>query len=112
VDRALESGARLHLSHDPEQAVAGVDYINTDAWFSMGQEDEEELRQQAFQGFQVNAALLAKAGPKARVLHCLPAHRGQEITEEIIEGQRSLVWEQAVNRLHMQKAILEWIYGG
>ena len=110
VDRALQCGARLHLGHDPVQAVSGADYINTDAWFSMGQEDEEQARQQDFAGFQVNADLVRKAGAKARVLHCLPAHRGQEITAEVIEGQQSLVFEQAENRLHMQKAVLEWLY--
>ncbi len=110
IARALDCGARLYLGHDPAQAVQGADYINTDAWFSMGQEDEEQHRQQAFQGFQVNADLVRKAKPEAGVLHCLPAHRGQEITDEVIEGRQSLVWEQAANRLPMQKALLEWIY--
>jgi len=110
VDQAMSCGARLHLGHDPIEAVAEADYINTDAWFSMGQETEEQLRLNAFQGFQVNADLVSKAGPQARVLHCLPAHRGQEITEDVIEGQTSMVWEQAENRLHMQKALLEWVY--
>ncbi|WP_027371524.1 ornithine carbamoyltransferase [Desulfovermiculus halophilus] len=110
VQQAVEDGADIVLSHDPEDAVRDADYINTDAWFSMGQEEEERERALAFEGFQINARLLEKAPVEAKVLHCLPAHRGQEISEEVLESERSLVWEQAGNRLHMQKALLEWVY--
>ena len=110
VQEAIQAGADIALGHDPEAAVREADFINTDAWYSMGQEEEEVKRARAFAPFQVNSALLEKAPPGARVLHCLPAHRGQEITEQVLESDRSLVWNQAENRLHMQKALLEWIY--
>ena len=77
---------------------------------AMGQEAEQAARAKVFAGFQINAALLAKAAPGCKVLHCLPAHRGEEITDEVMEGPASIVWDQAENRLHVQKAILEWIF--
>ncbi len=110
LNRALELGADIKITHEPREAVQGAHYINTDVWASMGQEEEQKSRSQAFAGFCVDEELLKEAPEEARILHCLPAHRGQEITEAVIEGSRSLVWDQAENRLHMQKAILEWIF--
>jgi len=110
VQEAIQAGADIDLGHDPSAAVQEADFINTDAWFSMGQEDEERRRTRAFAHFQVNSRLLEQAPAGARVLHCLPAHRGQEISEQVLESERSLIWDQAENRLHMQKALLEWIY--
>jgi len=91
------------------EAVAGADVLNTDVWASMGQEEEAEKRQRAFAGFQINSEVLALAAPGAIVMHCLPAHREEEITDEVLEGPSSVVWDQAENRLHIQKAILEWL---
>jgi ornithine carbamoyltransferase len=110
VERALQAGAKIYLTHDPGEAVAGAHYVNTDVWASMGQENEQDTRAKIFADFQVNRELLTLAHPDVKVLHCLPAHRGEEITDEVIEGPWSIVWDQAENRLHMQKAILEWIY--
>jgi len=100
------SGARLTWTEEPAQAVAGADFVYTDVWTSMGQEDEGERRREIFAPYQVNAALLS-AAPEAFVLHCLPAHRGEEITDDVLDGERSIVFDQAENRLHAQKAILE-----
>ncbi len=105
--RQTERG-RITITRDPREAVAGRQVISTDVFTSMGQEEESEVRRKAFAGFCVDGALLASADPKARVLHCLPAHRGEEISDEVIEGPQSLVWTQAENRLHSQKALLEW----
>ena len=103
---ARRSGARLRYTQDPAEAVRGAHFVYTDTWTSMGQEEEAEQRRRIFAPYQVNAALLREA-PEAWVLHCLPAHRGEEITDEVLDGPRSLVYEQAENRLHAQKAILE-----
>jgi ornithine carbamoyltransferase len=103
---AGRSGARLSWSDDPHEAVRGVGFVYTDVWSSMGQESERELRRKVFAGYQVNAALLAQA-PDAWVMHCLPAHRGEEITDDVLDGPRSIALDQAENRLHAQKAILE-----
>jgi ornithine carbamoyltransferase len=103
---AAESGAEISWTEDPSQAVKGADFVYTDTWTSMGQEDEAEQRRQIFADYQVNDRLLESA-PKARIMHCLPAHRGEEITTELLDGDRSLIYEQAENRLHAQKAILE-----
>jgi ornithine carbamoyltransferase len=103
---ARSSGARIEWSEDPVEAVRGVDFVYTDTWTSMGQEAEAEQRRREFAPYQVNAELLSHA-PGARVMHCLPAHRGEEITSEVLDSDRSLVYEQAENRLHAQKAILE-----
>jgi ornithine carbamoyltransferase len=100
------------LVHSPEQAVAEADAINVDVWTSMGQEGEEDVRLTAFRGYQINAALLAKAPSHAIVLHCLPAHRGEEITEEVLESERCVAFDQAENKMHMHKAILEKLIGG
>ncbi len=104
---AQEQGASVLLTSDPKEAVAGAQVVNTDVWASMGQEDDASRRLELFRGFTVDNSLLSLASQDAIVLHCLPAHRGEEITEEVIEGPRSVVWDQAENRLHMQKAILE-----
>jgi ornithine carbamoyltransferase len=108
--RQTERG-RINITRDPRQAVAGRHVVSTDVFASMGQEDEAEARRRAFAGFCVDGALMAAADPQAIVLHCLPAHRGEEITDEVIEGPQSLVWRQAENRLHSQKALLEWALG-
>ena len=116
VARARElagaSGASLSFSHDPEAAVRGVQVVYTDAWTSMGQEAETEERRDAFAGYQVDDALLDVAGPDALVMHCLPAHRGEEITSALMDGPRSLIWEQSENRLHVQKALLVELLAG
>jgi ornithine carbamoyltransferase len=93
----------------PSHAVAQADIIYTDVWTSMGQEAESELRRAKFADYQVNDQLLAQAPPQARVMHCLPAHRGEEITSDVLDGPRSIVFEQAGNRLHAQKALLKWL---
>jgi ornithine carbamoyltransferase len=100
------SGGSLMVLTDPVEAVEGADVVYTDVWASMGQEAEAEVRRQAFAPYRVNAALLAKAAADAIVMHDLPAHRGEEITDEIIEGPQSVVFDQAENRLHAQKAVL------
>jgi ornithine carbamoyltransferase len=105
-DEAKGTGATLAVTHDLAAALKGADVIYTDVWTSMGQEEERTQRLRDFQGFQVNAALLAQAKSDAVVMHCLPAHRGEEITDEVMDGPQSIVFEQAENRLHMQKAIL------
>ena len=101
-----EGGSRIILTHDPQEAVEQAHVINTDVWASMGQEKEQAKRRKAFQGYQVNADLLSRARPDCLVMHCLPAHRGEEITNEVLEGPQSVVFDQAENRLHVQKAIL------
>ncbi len=103
---AAESGSRLLSTHDPAEAVANADVIYTDVWASMGQEEEAEERARIFRPYQVNAALVAQARPDVIVMHCLPAHRGQEITDEVADGPHSVLWDQAENRMHAQKAIL------
>ena len=101
------STASIEVFRDPYQAIADADVINVDVWASMGQESEQEARIARFQSFQLDQAMLAKAKPDAIVLHCLPAHRGEEITEEVLEGPQSVVFDQAENKMHMHKAILE-----
>jgi ornithine carbamoyltransferase len=100
---------RIHFTQDPREAVAGRQVLSTDVFASMGREEEIEARRRAFVGYCLDGSLLKQADPRAIVLHCLPAHRGEEITEEVIEGPASQVWQQAENRLHAQKALLEWI---
>ena len=100
---------RITLTDDPKIAVAGADVINTDVWASMGHEEEQREREIAFSGFQVNEALLDRAKGNCMVLHCLPAHRGEEISEDVLEGPHSAVWDEAENRLHIQKAIMAWL---
>lgn len=105
---AMQAGAKIFLTHEPQLAVQGANFVYTDVWASMGQEAEQKKRLEAFQGFCVDEALMQHAAPGAKLLHCLPAHRGEEVSDEIMEGPRSIVWDQAENRLHVQKAILEW----
>jgi ornithine carbamoyltransferase len=102
-------GKLPETTHDPVAAVKDADVIYTDVWTSMGQEAERDERLQRFAPFQVNAALLAKAPKHAKVLHCLPAHRGEEITDDVLDGPQSAAFDQAENRLHAQKAVLEWL---
>ena len=106
-----EGSSRIILTHDPKEAVEKAHVINTDVWASMGQEGESAERQKAFQGYQVNADLLRRARKDAIVMHCLPAHRGEEITDEVMDGPHSVVFDQAENRLHVQKAILTLLMG-
>jgi ornithine carbamoyltransferase len=101
----------IRVCRDPEEAVTGADVINTDVWASMGQEQEREVRLKAFRGYQVDGTLLRKAKPDAVVLHCLPAHRDEEITDEVMDGPNSAVFDQAENRLHFQRALLDWLLG-
>jgi ornithine carbamoyltransferase len=109
---AAETGAGIELLTDPHDAVAGADAVYTDAWVSMGQEKEESERMQIFPPYQVNAELMAEAAPHAVFMHCLPAHRGLEVTDAVMDSKRSLIFEQAENRLHVQKAILYLLLGG
>jgi ornithine carbamoyltransferase len=109
VDRATELGGEPDIYTDPEAAIEDVDVIYTDVWVSMGEEDKREAKLAAFEGFQLNEELLA--GTDAKVMHCLPAHRGEEITDAVLESDRSIVWDQAENRLHAQKALLVELLG-
>lgn len=102
-------GQHCRILRDPLAAAEGVDLVVTDVWASMGQEDEQAKREQAFAGFQVNEALMARADKDALFLHCLPAHRGEEVSASVIDRPDSLVWEEAENRLHAQKALLEFL---
>jgi ornithine carbamoyltransferase len=102
-------GGDMAETDDPTEAVRTADVIYTDVWTSMGQEEEQEERRKHFAGFQVNEQLLVLAPPHARVMHCLPAHRGEEITSAVLDGPRSVVFQQAGNRMHAQKALLAWL---
>jgi ornithine carbamoyltransferase len=104
-----QSGGSLHVIRDPAEACAGALFLHTDVWTSMGQEKESERRRKDLAPYQLNTARIEDADPDARFLHCLPAHRGEEITEEVIEHPRSAIFDQAENRLHTQKALLEWL---
>ncbi|HEV2781870.1 MAG TPA: ornithine carbamoyltransferase [Actinophytocola sp.] len=107
--RASDTGATVSLLTDPHAAVDGAHVLVTDAWTSMGQENDGKDRVTSFRPLQLNADLLARAAPDAIVLHCLPAHRGREITDEVLDGPQSAVWDEAENRLHAQKALLTWL---
>ena len=109
---AKENGGRVIVTHDVAEAAQGADVIYTDVWTSMGQEGELEKRRKAFQGYQVNQAVVAMAKTDVLVMHCLPAHRGEEITDEVLVGPRSIVFDQVENRLHVQKAIMVWFLKG
>lgn len=107
--RARKSGARIRLELDPARAAEGAEVLYTDVWTSMGKEREAVRRKAAFRDFQINRALLDRAAKDAIVMHCLPAHRGEEITDDVMDGPQSVVFDQAENRLHAQKAILEFL---
>ncbi|HZC11348.1 MAG TPA: ornithine carbamoyltransferase [Mycobacterium sp.] len=107
--RAAKTGASVAVTPDPAAAASGADVLVTDTWTSMGQEDDGLDRVRPFRPFQLNAGLLSLASPEAVVLHCLPAHRGHEITDDVIDGPHSAVWDEAENRLHAQKALLVWL---
>jgi ornithine carbamoyltransferase len=104
--------SNISLTDDPKVAVRDADVVNTDVWASMGQEAEQLARAKAFAGYQVNESLLNLAKGNCMVLHCLPAHRGEEISDDVIEGPHSAVWDEAENRLHIQKAIMATLMGG
>lgn len=109
LERAKREGARIEIYRDPKEAAAGAEVLYTDVWTSMGQEAEREKRLEVFRPYQINRDLLAVADPRCLVMHCLPAHRGEEITDEVMDGPHSVVFDQAENRLHVQKAILEYL---
>ena len=102
---------RVTLTNSAEEAVDGAHLVVTDVWASMGQEEEQSAREKAFSTFQVSPALMDKADPKALFMHCLPAHRGEEISEDMLDDPRSVVWDEAENRLHAQKALMEYLLG-
>lgn len=111
ADFLREAGGNVTLVRDPLVAVRGADVINTDVWASMGQEEEQAVRFKVFQPYQVNSDLLAAAKPAAIVLHCLPAHRGEEISDAVLEGDQCVAFDQAENKMHIHKAILEKLLG-
>jgi ornithine carbamoyltransferase len=104
-----ETRAEVHLFDDPKAAAEGVDLVVTDVWASMGQEEEQRKRARAFAGYQVDSSIMSLAKPDAIFMHCLPAHRGEEVSAEVIDGPQSVVWDEAENRLHAQKALLEFL---
>jgi ornithine carbamoyltransferase len=104
--------ATITLTRDPREAIEGAHVVNTDVWASMGQEDEQKARERDFAGYTVNAAMMERAASDAIFLHCLPAHRGEEVTADVIDGPQSRVWDEAENRLHVQKAIMAALIGG
>src|SRR5256886_12763658 len=111
LDRAKAAGACISITEVPEEAIEGVHVVNTDVWASMGQEEEAEARRNAFRGYTVDRELMQLADPQAIFLYCLPAHRGEEVATEVIEGPQSRVWDEAENRLHVQKALLATLMG-
>jgi ornithine carbamoyltransferase len=110
VERARAAGGEILFTRDPREAVAGAQVVVTDTWVSMGQEGGE-AQVAAMQPYQVDSALMAGAALDAIFLHCLPAHRGEEVTDEVIDGPRSVVWDEAENRIHAQKSVLRWVFG-
>jgi ornithine carbamoyltransferase len=109
LDQAAREGRAVHRLDDPARIVQDAHVVNTDVWASMGQEEEARERLKVFYPYQVNDALMKRANSEAIVLHCLPAHRDEEITDGVLDGPQSAVWDQAENRLHLQKALLEWL---
>ncbi len=107
-----EGGAHVKVVRDPREAVRGADVVNTDVWASMGQEEEQAKREVAFEGFEVDQSLMSLASKSAIFLHCLPAHRGEEVAATVIDGPQSRVWDEAENRLHVQKALMAVLMGG
>jgi len=112
LDRAVAGGGDVGVVRDPREAVDGADVVTTDVWASMGQEEEQSNRLLAFSMYQVDAQLMSRARRSAIFLHCLPAHRGEEVTADVIDGPQSVVWDEAENRLHIQKAIMAALMGG
>ncbi len=112
VLKRAQSAGNVRVVRDPAGAVDGADVVNTDVWASMGQESEQAAREKAFAGFIVDQKLMSRAKPSAIFLHCLPAHRGEEVAPEVIDGPQSRVWDEAENRLHIQKAIMANLMGG
>ena len=112
TEQAIKQGANVRITHDVEEAVRGAHVVYTDVWTSMGQEAESEKRRADFCDYQVNQKVIAWADRAALVMHCLPAHRGEEITDEVLDGPQSIVLDQAENRLHVQKAIMVWLLPG
>jgi ornithine carbamoyltransferase len=110
--KRAQSAAKVRVVRDPNEAADGADVVNTDVWASMGQESEQAVREKAFAGFIVDQKLMSRAKPSAIFLHCLPAHRGEEVAPEVIDGPQSRVWDEAENRLHVQKAIMANLMGG
>jgi ornithine carbamoyltransferase len=110
IERARAAGGEVILTQDPRVAVAGAQAVVTDCWVSMGQR-ETNAQIVAMQPYQVDSALMAVAGPRATFLHCLPAHRGEEVVDDVIDGPQSAVWDEAENRIHAQKSILRWVFG-
>jgi ornithine carbamoyltransferase len=108
----MPEGSRHEVCADPRDAVKGADLVTTDVWASMGQEAEGDARRAAFIEWQVNAELMAAAAPNALFMHCLPAHRGEEVTAEVLDGPQSVVWDEAENRMHVQKALMEFLLLG
>jgi ornithine carbamoyltransferase len=106
-----QAKATILLTADPREAARGAHVVTTDVWASMGQEQEQEVRARAFQGYLVDGALMRLADPSAIFLHCLPAHRGEEVSEDVIEGPQSRVWDEAENRLHIQMALMATLMG-
>ena len=107
VKRVLDMGTRIEFFNDPMEAVKGADVVYTDIWASMGQEEEKEKRRRVFKDFQVNKELLKSARLDCLVMHCLPAHRGEEITDDVLDGPNSIAWKQAENRLYIEKALIK-----
>ena len=112
LQRAQRDNPAIRLVRDPREAASGADVVNTDVWASMGQEEEQKQRERAFAGYAVDAELMSLATHDAIFLHCLPAHRGEEVTDDVLEGAQSRVWDEAENRLHVQKAIMAMLMGG
>ena len=110
--RRAQSETKVAVVRDPREAVEGAHAVNTDVWASMGQEEEQKVREKAFAGYEVNGALMRRASRDAIFLHCLPAHRGEEVAAEVIDGPQSRVWDEAENRLHVQKAVMAVLMGG
>jgi ornithine carbamoyltransferase len=104
--------AKITVTRDPKEAIEGADVVNTDVWASMGQEDEQKKRERDFAGYTVNQSMMQRAAKNAIFLHCLPAHRGEEVSADVIDGPQSKVWDEAENRLHIQKAIMAVLMGG
>lgn len=110
VSRAQEAGSQISICREPAEAVRGADVVVTDTWVSMGQSGAAD-KIAAMEPYQVNEALMALAAPDALFLHCLPAHRGEEVTDAVIDGRHSVVWDEAENRIHAQKSVLRWVFG-